>query len=104
MQRKQLMRDLKQLLNNSNFEVVWSSHKMTRIADISLTLQLSFSAWLNITRGDTSIYSLPGGHFYLLEPSNEIFLIKHITKCIENAALWVFPSILIAGVRLVYST
>lgn len=60
---------------------------MTRIADISLTLQLSFSAWLNITRGDTSIYSLPGGHFYLLEPSNEIFLIKHITKCIENAAL-----------------
>ncbi|XP_072186684.1 S-acyl fatty acid synthase thioesterase, medium chain isoform X1 [Excalfactoria chinensis] len=44
-------------------------------------------AWLNITKGDTSIYSLPGAHFYLLEPANEIFLIKHITKCIENAAL-----------------
>ncbi|NXI61484.1 SAST synthase, partial [Anseranas semipalmata] len=43
--------------------------------------------WHPITSGDTSIYNLPGGHFYLLEPSNEMLLIKHITKCIENADL-----------------
>ncbi|NWV34989.1 SAST synthase, partial [Grantiella picta] len=41
--------------------------------------------WQEITSGDTSFYELPGGHFYLLEPSNESFLIKHITRCIEYA-------------------
>ncbi|NXP79691.1 SAST synthase, partial [Ramphastos sulfuratus] len=45
------------------------------------------TAWPELTSGDTSCYELPGGHFYLLEPSNEIFLIKHITRCIENAGL-----------------
>ncbi|NXA12155.1 SAST synthase, partial [Sapayoa aenigma] len=44
-------------------------------------------AWQEVTSGDTSFYELPGGHFYLLEPSNGIFLIKHITRCIENAGL-----------------
>ncbi|NXE87428.1 SAST synthase, partial [Menura novaehollandiae] len=44
-------------------------------------------AWQELTSGDTSFYELPGGHFYLLEPSNEIFLTKHITKCLENAGL-----------------
>ncbi|KFP82758.1 S-acyl fatty acid synthase thioesterase, medium chain [Acanthisitta chloris] len=44
-------------------------------------------AWQELTSGETSFYELPGGHFYLLEPSNEIFLIKHITRCIENAGL-----------------
>ncbi|NWV17714.1 SAST synthase, partial [Origma solitaria] len=43
--------------------------------------------WQEITSGDTSFYDLPGGHFYLLEPSNESFLAKHITRCIENAGL-----------------
>ncbi|XP_010291333.1 PREDICTED: S-acyl fatty acid synthase thioesterase, medium chain, partial [Phaethon lepturus] len=43
--------------------------------------------WHNITSGDTSFYNLPGGHFYLLERSNEIFLTKHITKCIENTGI-----------------
>ncbi|XP_068862852.1 S-acyl fatty acid synthase thioesterase, medium chain [Aphelocoma coerulescens] len=44
-------------------------------------------AWKELTSGDTSFYELPGGHFYLLEPSNETFLMKHITRCIENAGL-----------------
>ncbi|NWS44297.1 SAST synthase, partial [Probosciger aterrimus] len=44
-------------------------------------------AWHDLTSGDTSFYNLPGGHFYLLEPSNENFLIKHVTRCIENAGL-----------------
>ncbi|NWW39040.1 SAST synthase, partial [Panurus biarmicus] len=43
--------------------------------------------WRELTRGDTSIYELPGDHFYLLKPSNESLLIKHITRCIENADL-----------------
>ncbi|NWR56797.1 SAST synthase, partial [Bucorvus abyssinicus] len=43
--------------------------------------------WHDLTRGDTSFYKLPGGHFYLLEPSNEIFLTKHIARCIEYAGL-----------------
>ncbi|NWU14071.1 SAST synthase, partial [Cephalopterus ornatus] len=43
--------------------------------------------WQELTNGDTSYYELPGGHFYLLEPSNEIFLTKHITRCLENAGL-----------------
>ncbi|XP_035174828.1 S-acyl fatty acid synthase thioesterase, medium chain [Oxyura jamaicensis] len=44
-------------------------------------------AWLALTSGDASIYNLPGTHFYLMEPSNENFLIKHITKCIENTGI-----------------
>ncbi|NXY01527.1 SAST synthase, partial [Pteruthius melanotis] len=44
-------------------------------------------AWQELTSGDTSFYELPGGHFYLLEPSNQSFLTKHITRCIENAGL-----------------
>ncbi|NWV46209.1 SAST synthase, partial [Daphoenositta chrysoptera] len=44
-------------------------------------------AWQELTSGDTSFYELLGGHFYLLEPSNESVLTKHITRCIENAGL-----------------
>ncbi|XP_005040877.1 PREDICTED: S-acyl fatty acid synthase thioesterase, medium chain [Ficedula albicollis] len=43
--------------------------------------------WQELTNGDVSFYELPGDHFYLLKPSNESFLIKHITTCIENASL-----------------
>ncbi|NXH45904.1 SAST synthase, partial [Dicaeum eximium] len=41
--------------------------------------------WRNLTSGDTSFYELPGDHLYLLKPSNERFLIKHITRSIEHA-------------------
>ncbi|NXP68377.1 SAST synthase, partial [Chloropsis cyanopogon] len=41
--------------------------------------------WREVTSGDTSFYELPGDHLYLLKPANESFLIKHITKSIENA-------------------
>ncbi|XP_064265115.1 S-acyl fatty acid synthase thioesterase, medium chain isoform X2 [Passer domesticus] len=40
--------------------------------------------WREFTSGDTSFYELPGDHLYLLKPSNESFLIKHITRSIEN--------------------
>ncbi|XP_014731133.1 PREDICTED: S-acyl fatty acid synthase thioesterase, medium chain [Sturnus vulgaris] len=43
--------------------------------------------WKELTNGNISFYKLPGDHFYLLKPSNESFLIKHITMCIENAQL-----------------
>ncbi|NXU37963.1 SAST synthase, partial [Drymodes brunneopygia] len=43
--------------------------------------------WQELTTGDTSFYELPGDHFYLLQSSNESFLTKHITRCIENADL-----------------
>ncbi|NXE32618.1 SAST synthase, partial [Ptilorrhoa leucosticta] len=49
--------------------------------------KVDVQAWQELTSGDTSFYELPGGHFYLLEPSNESFLTKHITRCIENASL-----------------
>ncbi|KAI1242687.1 hypothetical protein IHE44_0000226 [Lamprotornis superbus] len=39
--------------------------------------------WKELTNGDTSFYELPGDHFYLLKPSNESFLIKHITITIK---------------------
>ncbi|NWH89244.1 SAST synthase, partial [Aegithalos caudatus] len=43
--------------------------------------------WRELTSGDTSFYEFPGDHFYLLKPSNESLLIKHITRCIEDAGL-----------------
>ncbi|NXB85320.1 SAST synthase, partial [Vidua chalybeata] len=43
--------------------------------------------WQELTSGNTSFYELPGDHFYLMKPSNQSFLIKHITRSIENAGL-----------------
>ncbi|NWU90319.1 SAST synthase, partial [Upupa epops] len=42
-------------------------------------------AWHGLTSGDVSFYKFPGGHFYLLEPSNLNALIKHMERCIEYA-------------------
>ncbi|NXI08515.1 SAST synthase, partial [Irena cyanogastra] len=41
--------------------------------------------WQELTTGDASFYELPGDHFYLLKAANESFLIKHITRSIQNA-------------------
>ncbi|NXY87481.1 SAST synthase, partial [Alcedo cyanopectus] len=44
-------------------------------------------AWHELTSGATSFYQLPGGHFYLLDPPNQTFLVKYITSYMENADL-----------------
>ncbi|XP_006894380.1 PREDICTED: S-acyl fatty acid synthase thioesterase, medium chain [Elephantulus edwardii] len=44
-------------------------------------------AWRDITSGNMDIHRLPGHHFYLTEPSNENFIKKYITKCLELSAL-----------------
>ncbi|XP_043823443.1 LOW QUALITY PROTEIN: S-acyl fatty acid synthase thioesterase, medium chain [Dromiciops gliroides] len=39
--------------------------------------------WKNITSGSVESHKLPEGHFYLINPSNETFIINHITRCLE---------------------
>ncbi|XP_019353369.1 S-acyl fatty acid synthase thioesterase, medium chain isoform X1 [Alligator mississippiensis] len=53
--------------------------------DGSEDLTHDLEEWKDVTSGETTIHELPGGHFFLLEPSNETFIIDYITKCIENA-------------------
>ncbi|XP_054943716.1 S-acyl fatty acid synthase thioesterase, medium chain [Physeter macrocephalus] len=50
-------------------------------------------AWENVTSGSFDIRVLPGCHFYLLEPSTEIFIKNYITKSLEVSVLhccWIF--------------
>nr|XP_022323240.1 S-acyl fatty acid synthase thioesterase, medium chain-like [Crassostrea virginica]XP_022323241.1 S-acyl fatty acid synthase thioesterase, medium chain-like [Crassostrea virginica] len=40
----------------------------------------NLKAWEDVTSGETTTQFLPGGHFYLKEPSNQSYLISHISK------------------------
>ncbi|XP_053569978.1 S-acyl fatty acid synthase thioesterase, medium chain isoform X2 [Bombina bombina] len=44
-------------------------------------------AWSHLTKGDFSIHKLPGGHFYLKDPTNEKHLVNHICKYLETAEM-----------------
>ncbi|XP_007671326.2 S-acyl fatty acid synthase thioesterase, medium chain isoform X2 [Ornithorhynchus anatinus] len=41
--------------------------------------------WKDLTSGSCDIHKRPGGHFYLKEESNEAFIRKYITVCLESA-------------------
>ncbi|XP_062585568.1 S-acyl fatty acid synthase thioesterase, medium chain-like [Saccostrea cucullata] len=40
----------------------------------------NLEAWKDITSGEKTVQFLPGGHFYLKEPSNQSLLISYISK------------------------
>ncbi|XP_059515755.1 S-acyl fatty acid synthase thioesterase, medium chain, partial [Myotis daubentonii] len=44
-------------------------------------------AWKDVISGSFHIYVRPGNHFYLMETSNETFIMNYITKCLEISML-----------------
>ncbi|XP_057588586.1 S-acyl fatty acid synthase thioesterase, medium chain [Hippopotamus amphibius kiboko] len=46
-----------------------------------------FKAWGDVTSGSCDTHVLPGNHFYLMEPSNEIFIKNYITKTLEASMI-----------------
>ncbi|XP_074049012.1 S-acyl fatty acid synthase thioesterase, medium chain [Macrotis lagotis] len=43
--------------------------------------------WKELTSGNVESHKLPGGHFYLTNPSNETFIAHYITRCLEISDL-----------------
>ncbi|XP_008147096.3 S-acyl fatty acid synthase thioesterase, medium chain [Eptesicus fuscus] len=44
-------------------------------------------AWEDVISGSFHIHVRPGNHFYLMETSNETFIMNYITKCLEISML-----------------
>ncbi|XP_007504995.2 S-acyl fatty acid synthase thioesterase, medium chain [Monodelphis domestica] len=44
---------------------------------------VAVEGWKDLTSGSVDNYKLPGDHFYLINPSNESFIINYITKSLE---------------------
>ncbi|XP_075409513.1 S-acyl fatty acid synthase thioesterase, medium chain [Tenrec ecaudatus] len=51
------------------------------------TIINNVEAWKDVTSGNVGMYHRPGGHFYLLEPSNEDFIQNYITQSLQLSTM-----------------